>query len=72
MTARLGERQAPGGTGNEADTDLILKRRQMTADRGQGHAETAARRGQTAGLGNGNENIDGCESIHASFQKIVE
>jgi hypothetical protein len=45
----------------------MLKSRQMTADRGQGHAETTARRGQTAGLGNGNENIDGGEPIHGTI-----
>jgi hypothetical protein len=51
---------------------LILKRREMTADRGQRHADTASRGRQAAGLSNGDKYLDCGEPIHASFQIMEE
>ena len=69
MTAGRREREMPGGASDETHADLLLERRQMAAHRGQRHAKMSACGGQTAGLGNGDKDIDGRETIHAGLSK---
>ena len=44
VTAWLGEREMPRGAGHETHPDLLLERRELAADRGQGHAQMSSRR----------------------------
>jgi hypothetical protein len=69
-TAGLGKHQPPRGPRDEARVELVLKRLQIAADGGQGHAELAPSRRQAAGLGDGDEHADSSEMVHRLLQEM--
>ena len=68
-SARLGERKAAGGPGEEPQAELLLERRQMPADSRERHAEPASGGRQTPGVGDSNKDAHGGEAVHSIIPK---
>jgi hypothetical protein len=69
VPAGLGESEMPRGAGHEAHPDLLLERRQMTADGRKRHIQTAAGGRQASGIGDSREHTHGGKAVHSIIPK---
>jgi hypothetical protein len=66
---RLGEREVARGAGHEAHPDLILERREMTADGRKRHVQAAPGGRKTPGVGDGDKDPHGGKAVHCIIPK---
>ena len=59
VPAGLSEREMPRGAGHEAHADLILERREMTADGRERHIQASSGGRQASGIGDSREHAHG-------------
>jgi hypothetical protein len=59
VAPRLGECELPRGAGHETHPDLILERRQMTADGRERHIQASSGGRQASGIGDSREHAHG-------------
>ena len=59
VPAGLSEREMPRGAGHETHPDLILERRQMTADGRERHIQASSGGRQASGIGDSREHAHG-------------
>ena len=62
--ARLRERKASRGPGQQAHPELLLESGEVPAHRRQRHVQAPPRAGQTPGIGNRNEDTHGGKTVH--------
>jgi hypothetical protein len=67
---RLGEREMPRGSGHEAHPDLILERREMTADGRERHIQASSGGRQASGIGYSREYSHGGKAVHCIIPKF--